>query len=469
MSELEKKFLSILQAAVQNKSSDVHLMTGQPAALRASGGLVAVNLPAFTLEEIQAVCSLMISDPKIKAQVATLQDLDGSFEVKGLGRFRFNIYRTTSGMGAVLRVIPSAIPSIDDLKLPSVLRKIASANRGLILVTGATGSGKSSTLAAMIDHINSNESLHILTVEDPVEYLHPQKKSRLSQREIGRDTTSFAQALKSALRQDPDVILVGEMRDYETLDIALKAAETGHLVFSTVHTSDAMKTIGRLISLFPSAEQNIARTRLADNMQAIICQRLVPGKAGGKVVAQEIMINNAGIAECIANEKKTSDIPNFIEKGKEVSGMQTFDQHLADLALADKITIDTALEYASNPADFQRNLSFGSSALGDGASNLPTLGIETPEEIKPEEAAPPAGSAAAALAATLPLGGSTPPHGIAPPAGMPRPGLAPPPAPGMAGMPRPGLAGAPPAPGAAKPAVPPPAAGTFPKIPKIPA
>ena len=465
MSELEKKFLGILQAAVQHRSSDVHFMTGQPAALRAGGGLQPVQLPAFTAEEIQAICAFMISDPKLKAGVTTIQDLDGSFEVKGLCRFRFNIFRTVSGMGAVLRVIPNAIPSIEELKLPPVLKKIASANRGLVLVTGATGSGKSSTLAAMINHVNENENLHILTVEDPVEYLHPQKKSRLSQREIGRDTTSFAQALKSALRQDPDVILVGEMRDYETLDIALKAAETGHLVFSTVHTSDAMKTIGRLISLFPTAEQSIARIRLADNLQAIISQRLVPGRQGGKVVAQEIMLNNTGIADCIMNEKKTGEIPGFIEKGKEVSGMQTFDQHLADLVTGGLVSADVAIEYASNPNDFQRNLSLSS----DEASQKSSLTVESEEEEKPEEP----------VAASLP--GFTPPGGAPPapamggqpgqPGGMPRPGM--PSTPGMAGAPpRPGLTAVP-QPGMPKPATPgaatPPAPGSYPKIPKIPA
>jgi twitching motility protein PilT len=454
MSDLEKKFLSILQAALQNRSSDVHLMTNQPAALRAPAGLVSVQLPAFTAEEIQVLCQFMISDPKLKASIATIQDLDGSFEVKGLARFRYNIFRTVSGMCAVLRVIPNNVPSIDDLKLPPVLKKIADANRGLVLVTGATGSGKSSTLAAMIDYINANQSLHILTVEDPVEYLHPQKKSRLSQREIGRDTTSFAQALKSALRQDPDVILVGEMRDYETLDIALKAAETGHLVFSTVHTNDAMKTVGRLISLFPSAEQSIARIRLADNLQAIISQRLVPARAGGKVVAQEIMINNSGIADCIVNEKKTGEIPGFIEMGKDVSGMQTFDQHLADLVMHGTVTAEVALEYASNPNDFQRNLSLASPEANAKSS----LSLEGEE--KAEEEIIPAGSAPLPSAFQPPRPGAPVPPPASPSA-PPRPALSGVPG----GMPRP--AGPAPAPGPG--AQTPPAPGNYPKIPKIPA
>lgn len=362
MNELQKKFLGILQLAVQQGSSDIHFLCGTPPALRTPQGLVPTNGGVFSAEEIAGISQMIITDPQARADLSKVQDLDGSFEVKGLGRFRYNYYRTVQGHGLVLRVIPAKVPSIEDLRLPAVLKKIADAPRGLILVTGATGSGKSSTLAAMIDHLNTNQALHILTVEDPIEYLHSQKKCRISQRELGRDTASYFQALKSGLRQDPDVILVGEMRDYETLDIALKASETGHLVFSTVHTSDAMKTIGRLIALYPAEEQAAARLRIADNLHAIVSQRLIPDKEGKRVVAQEILINNFGIAECIANPNKTGEIQGFIEKGKEVSGMQTFDQALVGLAQEGLITVATALEYASNPADFQRNLAFGNTA-----------------------------------------------------------------------------------------------------------
>lgn len=430
MTDLEKKFLALLQAAVQQRSSDIHLMTGQAPALRSHEGLMPQNAAPLTAEEMHALCQFMITEPDLKAKLAVIQDLDGSFEVKNLGRFRFNIFRTTSGMGAVLRVIANKVPTIDELKLPPVLKKIATASRGLVLVTGATGSGKSSTLAAMIDYINSTENLHVLTIEDPVEYLHPQKKSRMSQREIGRDTKSFAVALKSALRQDPDVILVGEMRDYETLDIALKAAETGHLVFSTVHTSDAMKTVGRLISLFPPSEQASARIRLADNLQAIISQRLIPGKASPKVVAQEILVNNLGIAECIANEKKTGEIPGFIEKGREVSGMQTFDQHLADLVQHDLISVDVALNYATNPNDFQRNLSFGNTAMEDNGSGLQTQNDElVVEEAKPQE------SIVETTAPPAPLATAPAPVAPAIPAAPPKPTLVAPPKPALPPMP----------------------------------
>jgi twitching motility protein PilT len=360
MTETDKKILGILQLALQHKVSDVHLAAGSAPAFRTHDGINPLNLPAFTEEEMMAACQLFVAKPEIKATLADITDLDGSFEYPGLGRFRYNIFRHKNHLGAVLRVIASKVPSIAELKLPNVLKKISEASRGLVLVTGATGSGKSSTLAAMIDHINATQSCHILTVEDPIEFVHTAKRSRLTQREVGRDTANFASALRSALRQDPDVILVGEMRDIETLDIALKAAETGHLVFSTVHTTDAIKTIGRLVSMFPAEEQQAVRLRLADNIHATVSQRLINAKEGkSKVVAQEIMISNLAIRDCIASDKKTGEMNTFIEKGHEVLGSQTFDQHLSFLVQRGEITVDVALEAATNPADFQRNLAFG--------------------------------------------------------------------------------------------------------------
>jgi twitching motility protein PilT len=416
MGDLEKKLLSILQLAVQNKASDIHLMTGQPPALRSVSGLTPVNTPPLTADEMSAlIFQQMLTSAEQKAQLHSLQDMDGSFEVKGLGRFRYNIYRASAGLGVILRVVAPKVPTIDDLKLPESLKKISEAPRGLVLVTGATGSGKSSTLAAMIDHLNSTSALHILTIEDPIEFLHTARKCRLSQREIGRDTKSFAVALRSALRQDPDVIMVGELRDLETLDIALKAAETGHLVFSTVHTADAMKTIGRLVALFPAEEQLNARIRLADNLHAIISQRLLPGSHRARVVAQEIMVNNLGLAECIVNERKTAGIPAFIEKG-QVNGMQTFDQHLIELVRSELITKETALANATSPADFERNVSFGNTALiqteeSEGPSLEASMDPQSPEAVPPLEGAvlePPA----------------FPPVASTPPSPPPRPGVA---------------------------------------------
>jgi len=266
--------------------------------------------------------------------------------------------------------------------------------RGLVLVTGATGSGKSSTLAAMIDYINATSPCHILTIEDPVEFVHPLKKARVTQREVGRDTSSFAESLRSALRQDPDVILVGEMRDPETIDIALKAAETGHMVFSTVHTTDAIKTIGRLVSVFPPNEQKMVRLRLADNLMATISQRLIKRADGkGMIAAQEIMVSNPGIQECIANPDLTNTMNDYISKSHETSGGQTFEQHLVELYRSGTITVHEAKAAASNPQDFERNLMFGSNntdSIKANNSRAPDRdGFVDLERDEPENKGPP--------------------------------------------------------------------------------
>lgn len=419
MNELEKKLISLLQAAVQNRASDIHIMTGFVPSIRLHGELVTVNLGAFSAADVGGICQFVCGGQE---NLETIQEKDGSFEVKGLARFRYNVFRAKDGLGLVLRVINTVVPSIDQLGMPKVLKTIAESERGLILVTGATGSGKSSTLASLIDHINTNQSVHILTIEDPVEFIHPQKKARISQREIGRDTANFSVALRSALRQDPDVILLGEMRDYETLDIALKAAETGHLVLSTVHTSDTMKTIGRLLAMFSPEEQINARIRLADNLKAIVSQRLVPKAEGvGRVVVQEILINNASIHECIMNEKKTFEIPTFIQNGNEVMGMQTFDQHLTKLVAEGKITMESALTAATNPADFVRNAAFGETALSLDESKGGTKKVPTSEqkseltfEADPRDETP-------APPVEVPLGKAPPPSAAPPPTAQPRP------------------------------------------------
>jgi twitching motility protein PilT len=361
----QKLFLGLLSKAMQLGVSDVHLHPGSPPGFRMKGDMVNVKMPALTEQDMLAICGYMVKDPAVLNAISDVKDYDGSFEVKGLSRFRFNIFRNRGKIGAILRLIPAVIPTIDQLKLPNVLKSIAAMHRGLVLVTGATGSGKSSTLAAMIDYMNTNYKFHILTIEDPVEFVHTQKQSRVTQREVGTDTSSFAGALRSALRQDPDVILVGEMRDPETIDIALKAAETGHMVFSTVHTTDAIKTIGRLISVFPPEEQRMVRMRLADNITSTISQRLIKRADGkGMVAAQEIMVANGGIRECIGDPALTGQINDFISKSKELVGGQTFEQHLVQLYQEGAITLEDAKEAASNAADFERNLIYGSGKKG---------------------------------------------------------------------------------------------------------
>jgi twitching motility protein PilT len=357
-----KTFVNLLALAVKNGASDVHLQVGSSPAVRLRGELANVTMGSLTDDDIQAVIEFVIKDPMEREKVKGLRDYDGSFEVPKLARFRVNIMKTQGRYGVVLRVVPLNVPTIESLGLPSALKKIAAMQRGLVLVTGVTGSGKSSTLAAMIDYLNSTYPLHILTIEDPVEFIHVGKRARVTQREVGRDTENFSLALRAALRQDPDVILVGEMRDQETIDIALKAAETGHMVLSTVHTTDAIKTIGRLISVFPPAEQKMARLRLSENLAATISQRLIPrADKKGMVAGQEIMINNTAIAECIANPDMTGGMNEYIEKSyqEDGSGGGTFEQHLVELYMRRMITLDSAKEFASNASDLERNLLYG--------------------------------------------------------------------------------------------------------------
>jgi twitching motility protein PilT len=278
--------------------------------------------------------------------------------VPGLGRFRCNIFQQRGTVGLVLRVIPVKILSIRELMLPTVLEKIADERRGLILCTGTTGSGKSTTLAAMIDYINAHRTEHIMTVEDPIEFLHRDKKSIVNQREVEVDTKSFSQALRSALRQDPDVILVGEMRDYETIETALTAAETGHLVLSTLHTMDATETVNRIISVFPPHQQKQIRLQLAAVLKAVISLRLLPRADGlGRVPATEVLISTAYIRDCIENKEKTKLIKDAIAQGTSQYGMQTFDQSLYMLYKNGLITLDEALRRASNPDEFRLKLS----------------------------------------------------------------------------------------------------------------
>jgi twitching motility protein PilT len=348
----------LLTVGVQNGASDIHFRPGDPPIYRVNGVLRPLKTEKLSPEHTREVALHLIHDPEVKAKIETLREHDASYGLPGVARFRVNIYRQRGTLAVILRIIPANVPTIDGLGLPQVLKSIASQERGLVLVTGATGSGKSSTLAAMIDHINRNESLHILTIEDPIEFVYKNVKSSISQREIGPDTSSFALALRAALRQDPDVILVGEMRDTETIDIALKASETGHLVLSTVHTTDASRTIGRLVSVFNAEEQAMVRMRLADSLMGTISQRLLPRADGkGRAVALEIMVQTKTVQEYI-REDRASELMDVIEKGRDTYGTQSFDQHLSQLYREGVLDLETARGAATNPADFQRALEF---------------------------------------------------------------------------------------------------------------
>lgn len=358
---IEKEdFLKLIKSAVVNGVSDIHIRTNERPCFRMRGDLVPVKVEAYSYEDVKNCALIVIKDDEVKEQIDKLKELDGSYNIPKLCRVRYNVLRYQGKLGIILRIIDADIPTTEQLGLPKVVNTIASTHNGLVLVTGATGSGKSSTLAAMINYVNRTKPVHILTLEDPVEYIHTPIKARITQREIGEDTNDFGAALRSALRQDPDIILIGEMRDAETIGIALKAAETGHLVFGTVHTTDALNTVGRLISMFPPEEQAAVRTRISDNLYATISQRLLKTVDGkGRVAAQEIMITSPGIKESISDPDKMSEIYTYISKGKRGSGTQTFDQHITDLYKAGKISVEEARASASSPDDFERNLMFG--------------------------------------------------------------------------------------------------------------
>ncbi|MGB9735967.1 MAG: type IV pilus twitching motility protein PilT [bacterium] len=343
----------ILKVAIKVNASDIHLKAGLPPIFRINGALVPYKeAPRLTPEDLGRM-TFGIMTPVQREKFKTTFELDMAYGVPGLGRFRVNIFQQRGTIGSVFRVIPFGVPTMDQLNLPKVLEKIAMEQRGLVLVTGTTGSGKSTTLASMIDYINSNRTCHIITIEDPIEYLLRDKKSIVNQRELGVDTQSFASALRSALREDPDVILVGEMRDFETIETAITAAETGHLVFSTLHTLDAKESINRIVSIFPPYQQKAVRLQLSSILKAVISQRLVPRADNkGRVPAIEVMIATARIRELIADEERANEIHDTIAKGFTTYGMQTFDQSLLQLFRQNLITYEEALRQSTNPDDF---------------------------------------------------------------------------------------------------------------------
>jgi len=344
----------LLRRAVENRSSDLHLKVGNHPYIRVDGLLNAItDVPRITPEEMLSMAFSMMTNRQ-KQKFKETAELDMAYGVAGLGRFRVNVFQQRGNVGMVLRVIPTKIRTVEELELPRVLATVCEEQRGLVLCTGTTGSGKSTTLAAMIDRINSLRPEHIITIEDPIEYLHRDKKGFINQREVEVDTSSFSTALRAALRQDPDVILVGEMRDLETISTALLAAETGHLVLSTLHTLDATETIQRIIAVFPPPEQKQIRLQLASTLKAVISQRLVrKSDGGGRVPACEVMIATGYIRDCIMNPDKTRMIRDAIAAGTSQYGMQTFDQSLFDLYSRNLISLEEALLRASNPDDFR--------------------------------------------------------------------------------------------------------------------
>jgi twitching motility protein PilT len=344
----------LLKIAVERKASDVHLKVGGHPIIRVDGQLEPLSDLKRLMQEDTVAMAFSIMNARQKQRFKEELEIDIAYSVPGLGRFRCAIFQQRGNVGLVLRIIPARIFTIRELMLPTALEKISEERRGLVLCTGTTGSGKSTTLAGMVDYINSTRSEHVITVEDPIEFLHRDKRSLVNQRELDVDTRSFAGALRAALRQDPAVILVGEMRDYETIETALLAAETGHLVFSTLHTLDATETINRIISVFPPHHQKQIRIQLGQVLKAIISLRLVPRADGiGRVPAAEVLISTPYIRECIENKEKTKFIREQISLGTSQYGMQTFDQSLYQLYKNGLITLEEALLRATNPDEFK--------------------------------------------------------------------------------------------------------------------
>jgi twitching motility protein PilT len=394
----------ILQVALRTGASDIHLKAGLPAMFRVDGKLVPLKDGRRLTPEDAARVAFGIMNDFQKEKFKQTNEVDLAYGIPGLGRFRVNVFQQRGTIGVVLRVIPFKIRSIEELMLPKVLEKIAAEQRGLVIVTGTTGSGKSTSLAAMIDHINATETCHVMTIEDPIEFLIRDKRSIVNQREVGVDTMSFGQALKSALRQDPDVILVGEMRDLETIETALAAAETGHLVMSTLHTLDATETINRIISAFPPYQQKQVRLQIGSVLRAVISQRLVPRADGrGRVPAIEVLLNTTRVRELIEDKDRTKEIPDAIAQGHVSYGMQTFDQSLMWLLRTGVITYEEALRQATNPDDFALRVSGIS-----GTSDSKWDNFEKPHEA-PVQAKPAPGAAPQRPAAAAPGGHVTPP------------------------------------------------------------
>jgi twitching motility protein PilT len=375
----------LLKIAVERKASDLHLKVSAFPVLRIDGVLTPLTDVRRLMQEDTIAMAFSIMSARQKEKFKNDYEIDIAYSVPNLGRFRCNIFQQRGTVGLVLRVIPARILNIRELLLPPVLEKICAEQRGLVLCTGTTGSGKSTTLAAMIDFINAMRNEHVMTIEDPIEFLHRDKKSIINQREVEVDTKGFGVAPRSALRQDPDVILVGEMRDYETIETALTAAETGHLVFSTLHTLDATETINRIISVFPPHQQKQIRLQLGAVLKAVISLRLMPRADGlGRVPAAEILVRTAYVRECIENKEKTKLIKDAIQAGTSQYGMQTFDQSLYQLYKSGLITLEEALKRATNPNEFKLKIQ-GIQSTSDLAREEMDAELEAPTDFNPME------------------------------------------------------------------------------------
>ena len=340
----------LLEFSHEKGASDLHISSGLPPMIRVDGEIKRVDVPALDRDEVMTLLKSQMNDSQ-RAEFESTLECDFSFEIMGCARFRANVFVQNRGPAAVFRTIPSKVLTMDDLGMGEIFKKLSNKHRGIVLVTGPTGSGKSTTLAAMIDYINRTKYEHILTIEDPIEFVHESKKSLINQREVGRDTQSFNNALKSALREDPDVILVGEMRDLETISLALTAAETGHLVFGTLHTTSAAKTIDRIIDVFPAAEKPMVRSMLSESLEGVISQNLLKKIGGGRVAAHEIMIGTPAIRNLI-REDKVAQMYSAIQTGSS-SGMKTLDQALLTLVNSGIISMEDALYKAKDPKMFQ--------------------------------------------------------------------------------------------------------------------
>ena len=370
-----EKFCRLLRLGLEKGASDIHFQVGNLPLYRFNGNLVELRYKVLRPEDTEEMTRLLLEDDP-RGLGTEFDELDLAYELPGEGRFRVNISRQRRFFNIVLRVIPLQIHSFEELNLPGYLTDLANLRRGYVLVTGATGMGKSTTLATVINEINRVRRAKIITIEDPIEFVFTHDKSIITQREVGSDTANFPNALRAALRQDPDVIMVGEMRDLETVDTSLKAAETGHLVFSSIHTTDVASTIGRLVSFFPVAEQMQVRARLADNLKAIVSLRLlVDKKQTGRVPAVEVMRSTRSIQECIRDPAKTAEITDYIARSRG-DKMQTFDQHLVDLLRANKISVETALSAASNPTDLQTKLALEGAVAEEETESRPSGPLE---------------------------------------------------------------------------------------------